>query len=75
MIDEISYNVGVATDLSRETVFDPDRKDTIEALDQIIENINTIEKYCFSEIKDNLNQIKNKIKEANLKNEIKEENL
>ena len=67
MVDDLSYNAGVATDYSREIHYDPtlgaesraqDKKESIKELDQIIKEINEITYYHFSEIILNVNKLK-----------------
>ena len=61
MVDDLSYNAGVAKDYSREIHYDQDKKDRIKELDQTIEKVNDTKKYYFSEIIDNVNELKTEI--------------
>ena len=53
----ISYHAGVAKDYSREIHLDPDKGKSIGELDEIIKEVNVIEMYHFSEIKDHVNKL------------------
>ena len=57
----ISFHAGVAKDYSREIHLDPDKGESIGELDEIIKDINNIEMYSFSEIKDHVNKLKNEL--------------
>ena len=57
----ISYHAGVARDYSREIHLDPDKGESIGELDEIMKEVNVIEMYDFSEIKNHLNKLKNKL--------------
>ena len=61
-LGEISYHAGVAKDYSREIHLDPDKKESIKELDEIIKEVNVIEMYYFSEIKDHVNKLKNELR-------------
>ena len=62
MVDDLSYRAGVTKDYSREIHDDPDKRERFKELDQIIKEINDIEMYYFSEIKDNVNELKTELK-------------
>ena len=66
-VDDLSYNAGVAKDYSREIHDDPDKKERIKELDQIIKTINDITKYDFSEIIDDENELKTALRLAKVK--------
>ena len=57
----ISYHADVAKDYSREIHLDPDKGESIKELDEIIKEVNAIEMYHFSEIKDHVNKLKNEL--------------
>ena len=63
-VDDLSYNAGVAKDYSREIHYDPDKKERIKELDQIIKKINDRTKYHFSEIIDNVNILKTALRHS-----------
>ena len=58
VLDEIRYQAGVACDYSREIHMDPDREELRKELEEIIKKINDIEMYHFSEIIDNVIELK-----------------
>ena len=60
----ISYHAGVAKDYSREIHLDPDKGERIGELDEIIKEVNGIEMYYFSEIKDHVNKLKNELSQG-----------
>ena len=57
-VDNLSYLAGVARDYSGEIHYDPDKKERVKELDQIIKKINDITYYDFSEIIHNVNKLK-----------------
>ena len=59
VLDEIRYKAGVACDYSREIHMDPDEREELrKELEEIINRINEIEMYHFSEIIDNVIELK-----------------
>ena len=69
----ISFHAGVAKDHSREIHLDPDKGESIGELDEIIKEVNVIEMYHFSEIKDHVNKLKNELSQGSGQTEVKKE--
>ena len=57
-INNLSYNAAVAKDYSREIHYDPDKKERIKELELIIKEINGITECYFSQIINNVNEVK-----------------
>ena len=57
-VNNLSYNAAVAKDYSREIHYDPDKKERIKELELIIKEMNGITECYFSQIINNVNEVK-----------------
>ena len=57
-VNNLSYNAAVAKDYSREIHYDPDKKERMKELELIIKEINGITECYFSQIINNVNEVK-----------------